>query len=47
VGWSERATSDLALRSDLPSAQLASAQVRSGGAPTLAALLPAAGSTAG
>jgi NAD(P)H-quinone oxidoreductase subunit 4 len=47
VDWSERATSGLALRSDLPSAQLASAQVRSGGAPTLAALLPAAGSTAG
>jgi len=41
VGWSERATSGLALRSDLPSAELVSAQVRSGGAPTLAALLPA------
>jgi NAD(P)H-quinone oxidoreductase subunit 4 len=47
VGWSERATSGMALRSDLPSAQLASAQVRSDGAPTLAALLPSAGSTAG
>jgi NAD(P)H-quinone oxidoreductase subunit 4 len=47
VGWSERATSGLALRSGIPSAQLASARVRSGGAPTLAALLPAGGSTTG
>jgi NAD(P)H-quinone oxidoreductase subunit 4 len=47
VGWSERATSGLALRSGIPSAQLASARVRSGGAPTLAALLPAGDSTTG
>jgi len=47
VGWSERAASGLALRSDVPSAQLASAQVSSGEDLTLAALLPAAGSTAG
>jgi NAD(P)H-quinone oxidoreductase subunit 4 len=47
VGWSERATSGLALRSGIPSAQLASARVRSGGAPTLAALLPAGGSATG
>jgi NAD(P)H-quinone oxidoreductase subunit 4 len=47
VGWSERATSGLALRSGTPSAQLASARVRSGGAPTLAALLPAGGSANG
>ena len=47
VGWSERATSGLALRSGIPSAQLASARVRSGGAPSLAALLPAGGSATG
>ncbi len=47
VGWSEPATAGLALRSGSPSARLASAQVRTGGAPTLAALLPAAGPSAG
>jgi NAD(P)H-quinone oxidoreductase subunit 4 len=47
VGWSEPATASLALRSGAPSAQLARAQVRTGGAPTLAALLPAARSADG
>jgi len=47
VGWSEPATAGLALRSGAPSARLASAQVRTGGAPTLAALLPSGASAAG
>jgi len=42
VGWSEATTAGLALRSGALPARLASDQLRTGGAPTLAALLPPA-----
>ena len=47
VGWGEATTAAMALRSGSPSALLASSQVRTGGAPTLAALLPSAAANPG